>query len=394
MAKEVALMNKDKVIAYLEYYPQIDGEIAERRRNRNELDMAYAPAGAIQYDGMPKGKNHISRPTEDIAIDMPDFVRKEIRSYTESIEKLQRLKVEILREVSRLALKQKMVVFSFYFYGLKWEQVAEQVEDEELMKRRERYNCEVPEEVLYLTAGVDTQDDRFEVEVVGWGPDYENWGIKYAVIYGDNSNIQNQVWKDLDVFLSQTFHKPDGTKMKIVCTCIDSGGHRSNQVYRFCKERFNRRVFAIRGSNDSAAAYIQKPTKNNREQAYLFTLGVDTGKSLLLQRLKVEEEGPGFCHFPKDEKGKPYSPRGYDEKYFKGLTSEKQVLHYKRGKAVFEWVLKDLGEHKRNEALDCRNYATAAIEIYGMPLKKPDQQTTQQPKVRKRRGRRSTGGIV
>lgn len=125
MAKEVALMNKDKVIAYLEYYPQIDGEIAERRRNRNELDMAYAPAGAIQYDGMPKGKNHISRPTEDIAIDMPDFVRKEIRSYTESIEKLQRLKVEILREVSRLALKQKMVVFSFYFYGLKWEQVAE-----------------------------------------------------------------------------------------------------------------------------------------------------------------------------------------------------------------------------------------------------------------------------
>ena len=278
--------------------------------------------------------------------------------------------------------------------GETWEEDGEQVEDEELMKRRERYNCEVPEEVLYLTAGVDTQDDRFEVEVVGWGPDYENWGIKYAVIYGDNSNIQNQVWKDLDVFLSQTFHKPDGTKMKIVCTCIDSGGHRSNQVYRFCKERFNRRVFAIRGSNDSAAAYIQKPTKNNREQAYLFTLGVDTGKSLLLQRLKVEEEGPGFCHFPKDEKGKPYSPRGYDEKYFKGLTSEKQVLHYKRGKAVFEWVLKDLGEHKRNEALDCRNYATAAIEIYGMPLKKPDQQTTQQPKVRKRRGRRSTGGIV
>ena len=113
-----------------------------------------------------------------------------------------------------------------------------------------------------------------------------------------------------------------------------------------------------------------------------------------MQRLKVEEEGPGFCHFPKDEKGKPYSPRGYDEKYFKGLTSEKQVLHYKRGKAVFEWVLKDLGEHKRNEALDCRNYATAAIEIYGMPLKKQDQQTTQQPKVKKRRGRRSTGGIV
>ena len=188
--------------------------------------------------------------------------------------------------------------------GETWEEDGEQVEEEELLKRRERYNCEVPEEVLYLTAGVDTQDDRFEIEIVGWGPEYESWGIKYAVLYGDNSDIDKQVWKDLDSFLLQTFQKADGTQMKIACTCIDSGGHRSNQVYKFCKARFNRRIFAIKGSNNSAAAYIQKPTKNNREKAYLFTLGVDTGKSLLLQRLKLQEEGPGYCHFPKDEQGK------------------------------------------------------------------------------------------
>ena len=52
--------------------------------------------------------------------------------------------------------------------GETWEEDGEQIEDDELLKRRERYNCEVPEEVLYLTAGVDTQDDRFEIEVVGW----------------------------------------------------------------------------------------------------------------------------------------------------------------------------------------------------------------------------------
>ena len=198
--------------------------------------------------------------------------------------------------------------------GETWEEEGEQLEDEDLLKRREKYNCEIPDEVLYLTAGVDTQDDRFEVEVVGWGPEYESWGIKYAAIYGDNSDINNQVWKDLDTFLQQTWEKPDGTKLKISCTCVDSGGHRTNQVYKFCKARFNRRVFAIKGSNDSAAAYIQKPTKSNREGAYLFTLGVDTGKSLLMDRLKVEEEGPGYCHFPKED------GRGYDEKYFKGLT--------------------------------------------------------------------------
>ena len=278
--------------------------------------------------------------------------------------------------------------------GETWEEDGEQVEEEELLKRRERYNCEVPEEVLYLTAGVDTQDDRFEIEIVGWGPEYESWGIKYAVLYGDNSDIDKQVWKDLDSFLLQTFQKADGTQMKIACTCIDSGGHRSNQVYKFCKARFNRRIFAIKGSNNSAAAYIQKPTKNNREKAYLFTLGVDTGKSLLLQRLKLQEEGPGYCHFPKDEQGKPYSPRGYDENYFKGLTAERQVLVYKKGRPFFEWRLRDKGEHKRNEALDCRNYATAAIEITGLPLKKPEEKQTATPKTAKRKRRINRGGII
>lgn len=278
--------------------------------------------------------------------------------------------------------------------GETWEEDGEQVEEEELLKRRERYNCEVPEEVLYLTAGVDTQDDRFEIEIVGWGPEYESWGIKYAVLYGDNSDIDKQVWKDLDSFLLQTFQKADGTQMKIACTCIDSGGHRSNQVYKFCKARFNRRIFAIKGSNNSAAAYIQKPTKNNREKAYLFTLGVDTGKSLLLQRLKLQEEGPGYCHFPKDEHGKPYSPRGYDENYFKGLTAERQVLIYKKGRPFFEWRLRDKGEHKRNEALDCRNYATAAIEITGLPLKKPEEKQTATPKTAKRKRRINRGGII
>ena len=276
--------------------------------------------------------------------------------------------------------------------GQTWEEDGETIEDEELIKRRENYNCEIPADVLYLTAGVDTQDDRFEVEVVGWGPEYESWGIKFAALYGDTGNMQDPVWDNLDAFLSQSFEKPDGSKLKIIVTCMDSGGHRTNQVYKFCKARFNRRIFAIKGSNDSAAAYIQKPTKNNREQAYLFTIGVDTGKSWLMDRLKLSEPGPGFCHFPRED------GRGYDEKYFKGLTSEKKVMRYKMGRPYFAWELKDRGEHRRNEALDCRNYATAAIEISGLPLKKPEdneaKQKTRKTPAKRRNGRgRRNGGI-
>ena len=105
-----------------------------------------------------------------------------------------------------------------------------------------------------------------------------------------------------------------------------------------------------------------------------------------MDRLKIEAPGPGYCHFPKDG-------RGYDKKFFEGLTSEKKVLRYKMGRPYFAWELKDKGIHKRNEALDCRNYATAAIEITGLPLKKQQEDNATQQVVKKKRKRRSNGGI-
>src|SRR5690606_15664893 len=59
--------------------------------------------------------------------------------------------------------------------GETWEEEGEGVEADELLKRRELYDCEVPEEVLVLTAAVDVQDNRLEYEVVGWGLDKESW---------------------------------------------------------------------------------------------------------------------------------------------------------------------------------------------------------------------------
>lgn len=264
--------------------------------------------------------------------------------------------------------------------GQTWEDDGEQIESDTLFKRREKYNCEVPEDVIVLTAGVDTQDDRFEVEVVGWGDGKESWGIKYQVIYGDLK--LPTVWQELDEFLLQTFTTADGRKLKIICTCVDSGGHFTNQVYKFCKQRFARRVFAIKGKGGATVAYYNKPSTSNSVKTPLFTIGVDTGKALLYQRLAVEEEGAGYCHFPKEK------DRGYNEAYFKGLTSEKMVLKYKKGRAQYEWVIKD-SEHKRNEPLDIRNYATVALEIANPILKKTEKVISS-----KKRGRGvRTGGI-
>lgn len=253
--------------------------------------------------------------------------------------------------------------------GQTWEEEGEEIEMDELFNRLEEYGCEVPEDVIVLTAGVDVQDDRFEVEVVGWGEEKESWGIYYKKIYGDLKT--ETVWQDLDNFLGRTFETKDGRKLKILSTCIDSGGHFTQEVYKFAKKRINRRIWAIKGRGGSQTPYYSKPSTSNAYKTPLFTLGVDTGKAILYQRLAVEEPGPNYCHFPEDE------GRGYTEEYFKGLTSEKMVISYKKGRAQYVWKVKK--GIKRNEPLDIRNYATAALEITNPILKKEIPENTSKP---------------
>lgn len=245
--------------------------------------------------------------------------------------------------------------------GETWEEEGDTIEEEALAEHAEHYGAEVPDGVVVLTAGVDTQDDRLEVEVVGWGPGKESWSIEYRTFYGDPG--QSAVWSQLDDFLQRYWSKADGTQLGISCTCIDSGGHFTDQVYQFCAKREHRRVFAIKGRGGTGhPILIGKPTRNNKHRAALFHIGVDTVKELFFSRLKVEDPGPGYCHFPAG------SDRGHDRSYFLGLTSEKKVLRYRKGRPYIEWIKRS--SSIRNEALDCRVYATAALEIINPDLKK------------------------
>lgn len=118
-------MEKDRVIELLEYYKDIDGEVNIYRKIINDLtDQYYNPIGAIQCDGLPKGKNNISRQTENMALNIPDFVSGEIKDYEAKVQQLQSLKAQLLQEISRLKLKEKRIIFDFYIHNLKWEQVA------------------------------------------------------------------------------------------------------------------------------------------------------------------------------------------------------------------------------------------------------------------------------
>lgn len=236
--------------------------------------------------------------------------------------------------------------------GETWEDQGEMLDEHDLSNRSEFWGDELPEDVLLLTAGVDVQDDRLEYEVVGWGKGEETWSIEYRAIYGDPSTAE--LWMQLDEVLQQKFVHPLAGELMIRSTCIDSGGHYTQQVYNYCKGRVGKRVFAIKGIGGEGKPITGKPTKNNIGKINLFPVGVDTAKELIYARLKMTEVGEGYCHFPADR----------NEEYFRMLTAEKKVVKYYKGRPRREWIK----IRPRNEALDCRVYATAAFSLLNINI--------------------------
>jgi len=196
-----------------------------------------------------------------------------------------------------------------------------------------------------LTAGVDCQDDRLEAECVGWGLNEECWGIESKVFYGQITNPAT--WTALDEWLSQQWEHESGVQLRVASAMVDTG-YQSKIVYDFCKPREVRRVFAIKGVAGSRPI-VSRPNRGNSAKVALFSIGTDSAKELLYSRLKIEESGPGYCHFPIDP--------AYDTEYFDQLTAEKAVTKAKAGVKTRVWVKK----RARNEALDIRVYALAAF---------------------------------
>ncbi|HEY7825105.1 MAG TPA: phage terminase large subunit family protein, partial [Acidimicrobiia bacterium] len=147
------------------------------------------------------------------------------------------------------------------YLGETWEEEGEAVDDYAIAEHREDWGDRLPQEVLLLTAGVDVQDDRLELEIVGWGRDEESWSIDYRTIYGDPSSPQ--LWNDLDSLLAQRFEREDEREMMVRAVCIDSGGHHTNSVYQYVRPREGKRIFAIKGVGGEGKPLVGKPSRNN-----------------------------------------------------------------------------------------------------------------------------------
>ena len=231
--------------------------------------------------------------------------------------------------------------------GETWEEQGEAVEYETLLERRLNYDhTSVPEDVLILTTGVDVQKDRLELQTVGWGKNYQAWVLDYKILWGDPNAFN--VWNDLDAYLKKRFKTESDRMIPISCCTVDSGGHHTQRVYEFTKARQGRRVFAIKGSNQTGKAIANRPTFVGKNKAVLYPVGTDTAKEAIFARLSTDKENTtlNFCS-------------DLDEEYFKQLTAEKRITKFVRGRKTLVW--KQI--RPRNEALDTLVYNFAAIYI-------------------------------
>jgi phage terminase large subunit GpA-like protein len=242
-----------------------------------------------------------------------------------------------------------------------WEERGERANPDSIYGRREEYdaNVELPSQVGCVTAAIDMQDDRFEVEWLGWGADDESWSLDYKVHYGDPTSPG--FYEVMDDALLRTFKHPAGIMMRVEAACIDSGGHHTQQVYDFVRPRQGRKVYAIKGmAGPGRPLWPVKGTDNKKKNVTVFVLGVDQGKDIHYKRLGVKEPGPGYCHFPLFEEN-------YGKKHFEGLTAEKAILKTdKKGFVVKEWHK----VHVRNEPLDVRVYNIAARLSLGINMER------------------------
>lgn len=238
--------------------------------------------------------------------------------------------------------------------GETWEEEGESVDPNSLMGRREEYPAPVPAGALVLTAGVDVQRDRLEVEVVGWGVGEESWSIDKRILWGDPDKAE--VWLELDEYRSRVWLHENGHQLKVSCVCVDSGGSNTQAVYDYTRGKSASRVFPIKGKEGEGRPIVSAPIQQKmgrvKRPVKLFTVGVDAAKTLIYDRLTTTKPGPGYCHFSKQVN---------DEEYFSQLTAEKCVTKYNRGFAKRKWEV--VRSNKRNEALDCRVYAFAALKI-------------------------------
>ena len=249
----------------------------------------------------------------------------------------------------------ELMVFENTVLGRVSSKAIDHVSQSELVGRREdfgiqwmveenRWRQDIPEDVAYITAGVDVQPNRLEITLVGHSPNHI-FILGHAKILG-NATLDT-TWDELRALLSTQWTHPLGGKIGIEAAAVDSGdGNMTQHVYDFCEAHQSDRWFAIKGQGGDKPLFRASTRRRRNRTAPLYIVGSDTGKTMIFVNLKRE---------PQEENSFRFS-NTLDPEWFDQLLSERRVYKWIKGRLVpsFEPV-----GRTPHEALDCTVYGIA-----------------------------------
>jgi phage terminase large subunit GpA-like protein len=231
--------------------------------------------------------------------------------------------------------------------GEPWDEEGDQIEPVGLLARLEEYPDNL--QTYARTVGVDVQKDRLELEIEDFALGEETWTHDHVILPGDTA--QKQVWQDLGDLLKEL--KPDA--------CAIDTGYNTTMVYEFVQTRAW--CYAVKGMAGGSRPLVEPEEARRRrlrqrrkKGVIVHVVGVDQAKALIYSRLKIREPGPGYMHFPQEP--------NFDDEYFAQLTAEKLITKMRGTRPIVEWVQ----VRPRNEVLDCKVYALAALRLAGINL--------------------------
>ena len=252
--------------------------------------------------------------------------------------------------------------------GQTWEGEIDRTDVDELKQRAQAMGKfplrVVPKDCLLLLAGADTQDNRIEVGVWGYGRGSQTWTIDHHVCFGNPA--EDQVWLDVAQYLFEArFAHEAGPDMGIYATAIDSGGHNAHAVYEFARKHKSRRVYAVRGRPSGekhikdGAGHVDIDWKGRRSKkgVILWHVGTNHAKDLIYGRLQVPNPGPGFVNLSHE----------LSDEWFRQFSGEVRATRRGATGSQSRWT----ATRKRVETWDCAVYAVWLETHLELARKKP-----------------------
>lgn len=265
--------------------------------------------------------------------------------------------------------------------GRGYEFKGEEAEPDDLREQVIDYKeMQMPLGALLVTIGIDVQHDRLAIIIRAWGRGDESWLLYWGEIAAGHTTVdkKDEVWNYLDETVFQVFESVSGWGTYASAISIDSSdGTTSDAVYHWVRTRSKRYkkilIMAVKGSSAQTDPEVfvtpkavsvdhknpEKRTKADKFGVKVYIVGTNKGKDYVTGQLMLEASGRGRFHYYKDVR----------DDYFEQVTSEVKAPH----KTVRHRKVWQLKAGRRNEALDCEDYALHAARAKRVHLMKANQ---------------------